>query len=499
LDQTRPTDLANWAKDPELFARECLDLQLIPEQAEIIRAVAEHKRVTVKAGRKVGKSFIAAVLALWWPIRYDDGRVVLTATADRQVREILWGDINRLVIRSRKIGMGGLWPHIPKMPHTGIRWPDGNRSVVGYTTSSAEGGAGMSGHHQLYIVDEASGVEDSAFNTILGNMGGGGTMLMISNPTKPAGFFYESFASKSALWRTFSISSRQSPNVIAGREVEGFEGLATAEWIEEMAEAWGQGTALYQVHVEGEFPTAADDCIIPLGDVLASIERYKSHCDEKTHELVWDADDGPLELGVDAARFGDDESVVCARRGRKILAIRPFKNLDGPTLAAKASRIAAEFHRGPIDGRPLVKVDVIGVGTSPYDWLARDETIRVAAVNVAERAVDADRFANKRAEVWHHLALWLRNGGCIPDDSKLQAELAAPRYDYSDPKGRMRVEAKDQFKRRLNRSPDRADAVALAVYGLTAGPMCFPVKAGSDERGSSRTTPYRLGSARGFG
>lgn len=447
-------------------------------------------RIAIRAGRKVGKSFLAAILALWWPVRYPDGRVIITATTDRQVRGIIWRDIRRLIRQSQ----GYEWPHQAKIPSVGIQWEDG-RAIEGYTASTAEGAAGTSGAHLLFIVDEASGVEDYIFHTLLGNMAGGGTLVMISNPTRPGGFFYDAFNSRAALWRTYKISSRESPNVLSG--TADFPGMATRDWVDEMAEAWGRGTALYQVHVEGEFPAQADDCIIPLGDVLAGIERYKAECDERG-ELQWDEHDGPLELGVDVARFGDDESVIAARRGRKLLALVPVRNADGPTLAARVSRLAAELNRGPVDARPLVKVDIIGVGASVFDFLARDSSLRVVGVNVAESATDSERFANRRAELWHHLARWLRNGGAIPDDSKLQAELAAPRYDYSDPKGRMRVEAKDQFKRRLNRSPDRADAVALAVYELSPGPLCFALDEAAHRARTTSSTAYRMGAGRGF-
>lgn len=419
--------------------------------------------------------------------------MIFTATTDRQVRGILWRDLHRLVRQSK----GYDWPHWPKMPHVGMQWDDG-RAIEGFTASTAEGAAGISGAHLLYIVDEASGVEDRIFHTLLGNLGGGGTMVMISNPTKPTGFFRDAFTTKANLWKGFKISSLESPLLTAGDNAE-FAGMATQEWVDEMAEAWGRGTALYQVHVEGEFPTQSDDCIIPLGDVLSGIERYKDSCAEDG-SLQWDECDGPLEIGVDVARFGDDESVICARRGRKIISMVCIRGADGPTLAARVSRIASSLRGGPSESKPLVKVDVIGVGASAFDCMVRDETIRCVAVNVAECAGDPDRYANRRAEVWHHLAMWLRNGGCIPDDPKLQAELAAPRYDYSDPRGRMRVEAKDQFKRRLNRSPDRADAVALSIYGMGSAPLCTPIVESGSSSGTSRTTHYRFGqAARGFG
>jgi hypothetical protein len=140
-----------------------------------------------------------------------------------------------------------------------------------------------------------------------------------------------------------------------------------------------------------------------------------------------------------------------------------WRGLDGPTLAQQVAETADEYRK---NGELVtVNVDVIGVGSSPYDALnsARyRSSIRAVPVNVAEVPTVNDHYARLRDQIWFELARWLQHGA-IPDDAKLVGELTCPTYSF-DIKGNRKVEAKEPIKARLGRSPDRADALALAVF-----------------------------------
>jgi hypothetical protein len=111
---------------------------------------------------------------------------------------------------------------------------------------------------------------------------------------------------------------------------------------------------------------------------------------------------------------------------------------------------------------PIVRVDVVGVGGGVVDVLCREPSIVVEEVN-AGASPSSPTFMRVRDELWWTLRDWLRAGGALPSDPKLEAELLAPTYSYG-PTGRISVEEKSEIKKRLRRSPDRADALALAVY-----------------------------------
>ena len=168
---------------------------------------------------------------------------------------------------------------------------------------------------------------------------------------------------------------------------------------------------------------------------------------------------GPLVVGVDPARFGDDRFSICWRRGRKVLKIESRAKTD--TIEG-ANWVKTVIDRDRPDG---VFVDVGGVGAGVVDvlrsWGGRYGAIR--PVNFGDPAQDSGgRPRNRRAEMWSRLKDWLSEpgGADIPDSDALQADLCSPGYKY-DINQRLLLESKDDMRRRGVRSPDEGDALAL--------------------------------------
>lgn len=436
--------LARWHDDPVLFAREALGIRrLWKRQVEILTKVAGGKRVAVRSGHKIGKSTTAVILALWFFTTRKRARVVMTSASYRQVRDILWKELRRIAGEA-PIPIGG---KLATDPETGLQFRDG-REIVGLSTNEPERIAGYSGPEMLFILDEASGIDEAVFEALEGNRAGGARIVLFSNPTQTSGTFFDAFHSKAEFWITIHVSSEETPNVTGAEE--SIPGLATAEWVDEKRREWGEGSALYAVRVRGDFPAQGDKAVVPLVYVIAAVERW---ADEQE-------DQAPLVLGVDVARFGDDESVIVPRRGNRVWPARVLTQLDGPNLAGEVLAVARELRRH--GERPVVNVDVIGVGASAFDVLARSDEVAANAVNVAEKAT-AEGYHSLRDQLWGATRDWLKAGGAIPDDARLQAELVSPVYAF-DAQGRMQVESKQAMKKRLQRSPDRADALALSIY-----------------------------------
>ena len=160
-------------------------------------------------------------------------------------------------------------------------------------------------------------------------------------------------------------------------------------------------------------------------------------------------------LAVDVARFGSDRSVILRRRGECVEDIRVLTQMDTMQLTGWVSAAIREC-------RPQeVRVDEIGVGAGVVDRL-RELGHEVRGVNVANRARDDKLFANLRAEGCWGMRERFRSGRIsIPDDSQLISELTSLRYSY-DSSGRIRMESKDDMRRRGLPSPDKADALMLA-------------------------------------
>ena len=165
----------------------------------------------------------------------------------------------------------------------------------------------------------------------------------------------------------------------------------------------------------------------------------------------------PLIIGIDVARFGDDKSVFCFRRGRLCSEFKCFDKFDNVAVANQATHYIREY-------KPArVFIDAGGVGGGVVDIL-NDRGFKkiVRAVMFGAKALADDRYHNRRAEMWDELRQWLQSVPAvkIPADENLCTELVAVNKKY-DSRGRLQLEEKDEIKRRLGRSPDMADALAL--------------------------------------
>lgn len=171
----------------------------------------------------------------------------------------------------------------------------------------------------------------------------------------------------------------------------------------------------------------------------------------------WRVSSAPLIIGIDVARFGDDATVMCFRRGRVCLEFKIFKHLDNVAVANQATFFIRQF-------RPArVFIDAGGVGGGVVDILLDRGLKRVVRpVMFGAGALMEERYHNRRAEMWDELRQWLENeqGAQLPPDEILAAELCAVNKKY-DSRGRLQLEEKAEIKRRIGRSPDMADALAL--------------------------------------
>ena len=213
---------------------------------------------------------------------------------------------------------------------------------------------------------------------------------------------------------------------------------------EELARMKADMTSLaIRQELECDFTASAANVLITIDTVTAATERTY-----RIEEIAG----APKILGVDVARFGDDSSVLFRRQGLVAYTPRVITDADNMTLAGQ---VAEEIRRFRPDA---VFVDS-GRGEGVIDRL-RQLGHRVTEVNFGGKADDAGRYANKRMEMWARMADWLEEGGSIPNLSDLKTELSAPEYFFTR-SGHLQLEAKEDIKEKLGRSPDTADALAL--------------------------------------
>lgn len=171
----------------------------------------------------------------------------------------------------------------------------------------------------------------------------------------------------------------------------------------------------------------------------------------------------PLVVGVDPARFGDDATAICFRRGRQAYQIKAYKKKSVVEIANIVTAIINE--KKPV----RVNVDVGGLGAGLYDILEdRGYKDIVRAINFGGHAQDQEKYGNRRAEMWNRVNEWLNAEmpvSLIDEDGLLMSDLTAPEKRY-DRLGRLLLEPKDDIKKRLGRSTDVGDALALTFAEL---------------------------------
>lgn len=449
-------------EDPLFFIKNVLGITTTWEkQHEIIYSVRDNQNTTVKSCHGAGKSFISATTVIWFLVTHPYSIVITTAPTGRQVREILWQEIAKLYGRS-KFPLGGTL--------LTTKWAiDGGWFALGFSSDEGDKFQGYHAKDMLLVVDEACGVAPIIFEAgdSLLTAGPGNKRLYIGNPTEPSGPFYESHRSPN--FNKIHIDAFETPNLKAGRIVNPF--LVTPEWVEARRIEWGEDSPAWISRVRGEFPETSSDSFISLDLVDRALEN------DLYPGLKKDQIPGPRVLSVDAARFGDDESVIVMRRGSKIVRYEVFRGLDGVQLAREVLAIM-------IQEKPeLVVVDTNGVGSGCFDVLYREYGVRnIVGFNAQEKANDEAHYINKRVEAWDIFRNRLSraknaNGKPIsperdidltifdnPRDREIiRGQFSAPKYKF-DNRGRYQLESKEDMKKRGLKSPDRADAIVLAFY-----------------------------------
>jgi phage terminase large subunit len=163
---------------------------------------------------------------------------------------------------------------------------------------------------------------------------------------------------------------------------------------------------------------------------------------------------GPVQVGLDVARFGNDKSVLTFRQGRVVLKQEVRGQMDVVTCAGWASDMIRAWPE-PVE---QIAVDTIGIGAGVADILRRTYGERVVDVNSALRLSDGQNY-NLRARMWRDMKTWVGNGASLPTDPELMTDMTALQYGYKG--GELLIESKDDMKKRGLKSPDRADSIAL--------------------------------------
>ena len=411
-------------------------------------------RMSVASGRGIGKSALVAWLILWMLSTRLGATIIVTANTEQQLRSRTWAELGKWMTLS----INSHWfmktaTTIKPAPWFQEALERDLKIDTGYYYAQAqlwseENPDAFAGIHSSYgvclIMDEASGIPAPIYSVSEGfftEPTRDRYWFTFSNPRRNTGPFYDSFHSKKSFWKTLQIDSRT---------VEGTD----QQLFQKMIEQYGEDSTVSRVEVMGEFPSSEDDTVIPMGLIRAAIDRDVS--------LTASA---PVIWGLDVARFGGDNSALCVRQGNTVFEITSFSSMD---LMQLCGVIKNRYDEATVLDRPQeILVDVIGIGAGVVDRL-REQNLPVRGINVSESSSAKKNYLNLRAELWFAIKDWLAQRDCrLPIDDELASELAAPLYKYTST-GKIKIESKDEMRKRGIKSPDKADALALTMASSAA-------------------------------
>lgn len=432
-------------------------LHEIGERVQAGQAAGDAVRIAVSSGHGVGKSAMVAWIILWFISTRRNPQIVVTANTKQQLTNKTW----RELAKWQRLARNGSWFQWSAEKFY-AKWAPETwfASAVPWSKERAEAFAGTHEEHVLLVFDEASAVDDVIWEVAEGAMTTAGAMwICFGNPTRNSGRFRECWRRFAHRWFTWKVDSRTAKK-------------ASQRQLEAWREDYGEDSDFFKVRVRGEFPSQSSSQFIDDDAVEAAVRRFETaerlkrlkaadrNVEPATvHLAVDDAEDegAPLIVAVDVARFGDDDSVIYMRKGNIARMEGRWNGLSTDQLAGKVADLI-------LASQPdAVFVDAIGVGGGVVDQL-RARGFDVIEAIASAKALNETQFYNRRIEMWDAMRKWLRQGGMIQRDERLQRGLTAPEYGFAGRAQQMQLESKDDMKARGQVSPDEADALAMTFY-----------------------------------
>lgn len=469
--------LAEWRRSSVKFATDNFNFQPDPWQIEAMQAWDRgDQRIALQACKGPGKTALLAILIWHFLATRLHPKVAATSISGDNLSDGLWTELSKWQQRSPFLTAAFEWQatRIVANDHPETWWASARTwSRSANAEQQAATLAGLHADYILFVIDEGGGIPTSVLVAAEAALASGVEcrILMAGNPIETDGALGRACLRDRHLWTVVEITGDPDSPRRASR--------IDPAWARAQIEQYGADNPWVLANVFGKFPSSSPLSFIGLGLVEAA-------CKREATATIMDA----LVLGVEVARFGDDEAGICPRKGRdaRFLPWDFYRNIDTMQLASRTVERRNHYRAD------AVFVDGGGVGGGVVD---RCRQLRLNAFDIqfggkADRAqlpgTETAVYANKGAEMWGSMRDWLKVGA-IPDDPILKAQLTSRRYAYvlRDGRDAITLEPKIEMKKRGLASPDRADMLALT--------FAYPVQpnqaAGLGPAGQA--TPYSLG------
>lgn len=480
----------NWNE----YAKDILGVSLDQDQKDILEAIQNNRRVSIRSGHARGKDYVTAVACVCFLTLFAPSKVIVTAPTGRQVDGIMMAEIKR-VYKKAKANLGG------NVMSRGIKMSeDDTWYLLGFKTGDASGEA-WTGFHSpniMVAITEATGLDDQVFNAIEGVLQNNSHLVLAFNPLKMTGEAYQS--TMSSLYKSFRLNCINAPNVVNyKRYLKGeithnqykkleIPGQVDYKWIDEKIQKPGwvvkipelveqydfewngeyyRPDDLFRVKVLGEFPHESEDSLIPLSLIEKAYEKYDNLTKEQIEGNKKEYD---MMVGIDIAGMGRDFNIFAERSGMIVEALYPyFPSEKHETIHMEVAGRIVNIHNRNKGRNPKFFIDTIGEGAGVYSRIAEQNYDNIISVKGSYKSGDLTdktknlKFVNMRAYILWKLREALIDGLAIPRNDYLTEEVTKLKYFFNS-NGRIQIEKKEKLKKQIGRSPDYSDALAQTFY-----------------------------------
>lgn len=448
--------IREWRLDPIKFVRDVFHAEPDAWQLEVLAEMGKpgRKRIAMKACAGPGKTAVLAWAGwhrlLCFSKKNEHPKGAAVSITSENLSANLWAEMARWRNESKLLLEAFVWQRerifAKDHPETWFLstkgWAkDSDPESIGRTLS------GLHTPFPFYLIDESGDIPpqmvrsaEQGFSTCED-----GLIITAGNTTSQNGLLYavsvtdQANTDGTAKWFVVSITAdpddpKRTPRV-------------DIEWARENIAKYGRDNPWVMAYILGLFPAGSINSLLSLQDV----EKAQS-----LHPRIETYNWAQKRLGIDVARFGDDRTVIFPRQG--IAAFPPDEMRH-----KRDSSVSVD-----IAGRVMYKKQEWGSEMEFFDdtvgWAhGAIDVMRAAGHSPTPIAFNLPsanpRYENMRAQCWMEMSDWIKGGGSLPTIPGFAAELTAPTYFFT--KGKFMLEPKDQIKKRLGRSPDLAEALAL--------------------------------------
>lgn len=440
-----------WRAEPWTFVKDVFGARPDAWQEDFLRALVQHDMLALKACKGPGKTCVLAWAIWWFFTTHLYPKILCTSITGDNLKDGLWTELAYWRNKSSMLQEMFEWQaeriyakqHQDTWFASARTWPRGADKNQQATTL-----AGLHARNTLIVADEVGDIPSGVITAALAHHSTQDPdakevhkTLIAGNPTRMEGPLWDACTRDRSKWWVMEITGDPDDLKRAPR--------IDKEWARSEIEKWGKEHPYVLVNVFGKFPPTQDNKL--LGPEI--VQKAMRHV---VPEAAWRSE--PKIMALDVARsLNSDRSVICKRQGSVVFRFKVFRLDD---LMELTSQVAFEFSEWKAD---IIFVDETGLGGGVVDRL-RQLGVPVVGVNFGSRARDT-RFADKRSEMWWEMSQAIKGSGglpglCLPNDTELASELTAPEHRF-DRLSKLRLESKEDLKKRGLPSPDIADSLAL--------------------------------------